>query len=295
MRKLSCRPFRDHDWFLLVQSAHFLVGPVKQRRYVRPRFIFELLTVNAQPQPVYIVWAGIVGRGKIPDIKRIGIIISVKHPLDVFCAASPRPINYMAICSFEALRSFPLVWLVIHPFFTPVIPTRPRKPIAIHFDPESHDHRMAELVRRIRPLVDITIPHPINNCIEVELIWSPILFVGLIPGRPVNQRRCSMSPDHLEVRQGKALLAPVTWRGNDRLMFSDHLLEIFDHFQRNLVLGIAEVDERAGVNAAVGNFDFDRTVPIDRHRYPVLSLTCDAGDQQCNDQTRESFSCRQSH
>ena len=48
-------------------------------------------------------------------------------------------------------------------------------------------------------------------------------------------------------------------------MFPDHLLEILDHLQCNLVLGIAEVDERAGINATLGNSNFDGAVSIDRH------------------------------
>src|SRR5205807_3762171 len=131
----------------------------------------------AQSQPVDIVRAGIVGRGKIPGIKRVGVVIGVKHPFDVSRSASPYPIDDVTIRSFEALRSFPLIRLVIDPFFTSVIPARPRKPIAIHFDSESDDHWMTEPTRRVRPLVDVTIPSTINNCIEVELIWSPILFI----------------------------------------------------------------------------------------------------------------------
>ena len=54
-------------------------------------------------------------------------------------------------------------------------------------------------------------------------------------------------------------------------MLPDHLLEIFDHFQCNIILGIAEVDECAGINATLGNSDLDRAVSIDHHRCgPVL-------------------------
>ena len=63
------------------------------------------------------------------------------------------------------------------------------------------------------------------------------------------------------------MLPPVTRRRNDRLMFADHLLEILDHLQRDVVFFLAEIDKRARVRAAFGNDNFDRTVRINPRRF----------------------------
>ena len=46
-------------------------------------------------------------------------------------------------------------------------------------------------------------------------------------------------------------------------MFADHLLEIFDCFQSNIVLRIPEIHERAGVSAVLRNDYFDGAIWID--------------------------------
>jgi hypothetical protein len=46
-------------------------------------------------------------------------------------------------------------------------------------------------------------------------------------------------------------------------MFADHLLEVLDHFQRDVVFLVSEIHERSGVNAVLGHRDFDRAVWID--------------------------------
>ena len=49
-------------------------------------------------------------------------------------------------------------------------------------------------------------------------------------------------------------------------MFSHHLLEILDRFERHVVLRIAKIHERARVSAVIRNHDLDRSVWIDLHR-----------------------------
>ena len=46
-------------------------------------------------------------------------------------------------------------------------------------------------------------------------------------------------------------------------MFADHLLEILDHLERDVVFLVPEIDECAGVCAVFGNNNFDRTIWID--------------------------------
>jgi len=45
-------------------------------------------------------------------------------------------------------------------------------------------------------------------------------------------------------------------------MFADHLLEVLDHLQRDIVFFVPEIHERAGVRTMLGNRDFDRAVRI---------------------------------
>ena len=60
VREFAGRPFRDHDWFLRIEPAHFLIRPVNQRRNVRIRLVLVLLTVNAQAKPIDVIGAGII-------------------------------------------------------------------------------------------------------------------------------------------------------------------------------------------------------------------------------------------
>ena len=46
-------------------------------------------------------------------------------------------------------------------------------------------------------------------------------------------------------------------------MFADHLLEIFDCLQSDVVLGVAKIHERPGVSTMFRNHYLDRTIAID--------------------------------
>jgi hypothetical protein len=46
-------------------------------------------------------------------------------------------------------------------------------------------------------------------------------------------------------------------------MFADHRLEIFHHFERDRVFGVAEIHERAGISAMIRKDYLDRAVWID--------------------------------
>ena len=59
------------------------------------------------------------------------------------------------------------------------------------------------------------------------------------------------------------LFSPVARRNDDSLMLADHLLEVFDCFERHVVLRIAKIHERARVSAVIRNHDLDRAVRID--------------------------------
>ena len=46
-------------------------------------------------------------------------------------------------------------------------------------------------------------------------------------------------------------------------MFADHRVEILDHFQRDVILLVTEIHERAGVAAMLGNHYFSGTIWVD--------------------------------
>ena len=89
--KLTRRPLRDHDRLGRIDRGYFLVGPFDQGKKIRPGFIGELLAVDAQPEPVDISGAGIIGGRRIPFIDGIGIIVGLEEPLDVVRAAGAHP------------------------------------------------------------------------------------------------------------------------------------------------------------------------------------------------------------
>src|SRR5678815_1602490 len=72
-----------------------------------------------------------------------------------------------------------------------------------------------------------------------------------------------MPPNDIKVVCRKILFSPVARRNDDGLMFSHHLLEILDRFERHVVLRIAKIHERARVNAMIRNHDLDLAVRID--------------------------------
>ena len=69
-------------------------------------------------------------------------------------------------------------------------------------------------------------------------------------------------------------------------MFADHLLEILDHLQRDVVFFVPEIHERAGVSAMFRNNDFDRAVWIDLRACQITSLTC--GQSDCRNEKRRA-------
>src|SRR4051812_40558565 len=50
--KLTSSPFGNHDWLRWIKSRYLLVRPINQGLNVGQLFIFELLAVNTEPEPV---------------------------------------------------------------------------------------------------------------------------------------------------------------------------------------------------------------------------------------------------
>src|SRR5207244_11436945 len=120
MWKFTGRPFRNHDRLLWIKSAHFLIRPIYQGRNVWIWFVLELLPINAEPEPIYVIGTGIVSSRAVPGLIRIGIIVCVKHPLNVRRTTRANAIDHMAVSRAECLRTFPIIVLFI-PFGASVI------------------------------------------------------------------------------------------------------------------------------------------------------------------------------
>src|SRR6266702_2789131 len=129
MREVARRPLSDHDRFFRIEPAHFLIGPINQRGNICPRLVLKLLAINTQAEPIDIIWTGIIRGCKVPRVERIGIVVGMKHPLDVCRAASADTIDYMTVSSLEILRPFPIAALR-YPFIASVINAGPREPVA---------------------------------------------------------------------------------------------------------------------------------------------------------------------
>jgi hypothetical protein len=89
-------------------------------------------------------------------------------------------------------------------------------------------------------------------------------------------------PNDVEIVGRKILFSPVARRNDDGLMFSHHLLEIFDRFERHVVLRVAKIHERARVSAAIGNHDLDSAVRID-FRNGSMFAACRKRETQSNE------------
>ena len=87
-----------------------------------------------------------------------------------------------------------------------------------------------------------------------------------------------MPPDEVEIGGGKALFAPVAGGGDDRLVFADHLFEIFDLLDRHRVLVIAKVDIGARVGALLRDGKRHRAIVFRRRGGSVT------GSQEENDE-----------
>src|SRR5439155_13506452 len=61
-RKFAGRPLGDHDWLRRIEAAHFPVRPIHKWTDIRIWFVFKLLPVNAQAEPIDVVGAGIIRR-----------------------------------------------------------------------------------------------------------------------------------------------------------------------------------------------------------------------------------------
>src|SRR4030095_4882931 len=124
-------------------------------------------------------------------------------------------------------------------------------------------HWVAKIPGRISPLIVVCIPLSCKDLSQTELVRAAIFLVRLVPRRPENQRQRAVSPNDVEIVCRKILFSPVARRNDDSLMLADHLLEVFDCFERHVVLRIAKIHERARVNAVIRNHDLDRAVRID--------------------------------
>ena len=91
-----------------------------------------------------------------------------------------------------------------------------------------------------------------------------------------------MPPNDVEIAGRKILFSPVARRNDDGLVFSYHLLEILDRFERHVVLRIAKIHERARVSAVIRNHDLDRAVRIDS-RNGSMFAACRKHETQSNE------------
>src|SRR5713101_978893 len=122
---------------------------------------------------------------------------------------------------------------------------------------------MTECARRVGPLVDVIIPFSRDDVVEIEFVRSAILRVRFVPWRPKNERERTVPPNDIEICGREILLTPIARGGDNGLVFADHRLEIFNHFERDVVLLVAEIHKRAGVRAMRGDDDLNRTIWID--------------------------------
>ena len=88
---------------------------------------------------------------------------------------------------------------------------------------------------------------------------AAIFLVRLVPRRPKTRGSDPCRQIDIEIVGRKILFSPVARRNDDRLLCLPTIfLEIFDRFERHVVLRIAKIHERARVNAVIRNHDFDR-------------------------------------
>jgi hypothetical protein len=77
-------------------------------------------------------------------------------------------------------------------------------------------------------------------------------------------------------------------------MFSHHLLEILDRFERYVVFRIAKIHERARVNAVIRNDDFNRAVRVDS-RNGSMFAACRKRETQSNEYDGYFKQCAGAH
>src|SRR6266849_21172 len=64
-------------------------------------------------------------------------------------------------------------------------------------------------------------------------------------------------------------------------MFADHLLEIFDHLERDVVFFVTEIHERARVGAMFWNIDLYRVVRVNLWRRRLFAGGENANQRRC--------------
>src|SRR6266446_9833758 len=132
---------------------------------------------------------------------------------------------------------------------------------------------MTKIAGRVRPLVDVSVPLACKNLSQTEFVWPVIFLIRLVPGRPKNKRQRAVPPDDIEIVHGKILFSPITRRSDDRLVFTHHLLKVFDHLQTYVILRVAKIHEGARISATLGNHHLDWTIWIDLRDCFVLAAS----------------------
>ena len=113
-------------------------------------------------------------------------------------------------------------------------------------------------------MIDILIPFPGLNAEQAEPIRSAVLHVGLIPGRPIDQRNRPITGNHLYLLSGKALPPPETGESDDRLTLPHPLVVGIDGFPADLVLRISPIQIGPEIETAFRSFQFlDWFCPFD--------------------------------
>src|SRR5260370_11361156 len=153
---------------------------------------------------------------------------------------------------------------------------------------------MTKVQTPVGPLVDVSIPRPGNDLVQIKLARPAIFFIGFVPRRPENERQRTVSPNDIQIVRRETLLAPIARGSNDGLMFADHCLEILDHFQRHVIFLVTEIHERAGVSAMFGNHNLNGTIGIDggNRRTLVASSECQT---RCNCYNNDCKHCIPAH
>src|SRR5262245_51645002 len=133
---------------------------------------------------------------------------------------------------------------------------------------------MTKIARGIGPFIDVRVPSAGKDLGQTELVRPVIFFIRLVPRRPKNKRHRTVPPNDVKIVHGKILFSPVTGRRDEGLMFANHLLEIIDCLESNVVFRVAKIHKRPRVRPMLRNTTstgpFRSTcVPVTRCRHPV--------------------------
>ncbi len=138
---------------------------------------------------------------------------------------------------------------------------------------------MTKVPCAVRPFVDVCVPFPSKNLSQREFVGPVIFFIRFVPGGPKNKRQRAVPPDDVEIVHREILFSPVARGSDNRLVFADHLLEIFYCFQTDVILRIPEIHKRAGISAVLRNDYFDGAIWIDVRSNGRFATS---GQEQCN-------------